>query len=56
MRSELIHRYFDDELSPDVRRHVEATMSDAEYEELARLALLRALLCECLDKEAADRM
>jgi anti-sigma factor RsiW len=47
-RQELIHRYFDDELSAEWRRHVEATMNDAERAELAALTELRGLLRACV--------
>ncbi|MCU1277936.1 MAG: hypothetical protein JWM53_1482 [bacterium] len=46
-RAELIQRYFDGELAPDAHRHVERTMSRNERQELADLAILRALLRGC---------
>jgi hypothetical protein len=53
-RQELIHRYFDDELGSDARRHVEATMSQAERAELAALAEVRRLLRACLRRSDGD--
>jgi anti-sigma factor RsiW len=43
-RAQLIQRYFDGELPPDARRHVDRTMSASEREELADFATIRVLL------------